>query len=242
MSQTTKQHRQAQFKLVLLGESAVGKSSIVQRFVKNSFDEFRESTIGAAFLTQSIKLSNEELQKSGNELDPIDNSTNTSNSNDDPNDGIVIKFEIWDTAGQERYRSLASMYYRNAQAAVVVYDITQSESLDKAKYWIKELQKQASSDILITLVGNKLDLKDERQIDEDSAKSFANELGLLYFEVSAKTGENVQELFKQIALKMPFKNQLASKNNYARNRSSQNNNNSVDLSKRPSTNEQDCAC
>lgn len=226
MSQVQKQMKQAQFKLVLLGESAVGKSSIVQRFVKNSFDEFRESTIGAAFLTQSIKLTRDDL---GESLAPADQGFE---------DGVIVKFEIWDTAGQERYRSLASMYYRNAQAAIVVYDITQSESLEKAKYWIKELQKQANSNILITLVGNKLDLKEERQVSEDSARAFANELGLLYFEVSAKTGENVQELFKQIALKMPFKAQVSKGTGTGRNKQ----NAAVDLTQRPTTNDQDCAC
>merc|ERR1712000_233655 len=114
--------RFAQFKLVLLGESAVGKSSLVLRFVKDQFDDYRESTIGAAFLTQTITL------------------------------------EIWDTAGQERYKSLAPMYYRNANCAVVVYDITQSASLDKAKAWVKELQRQANENIIIALAGNKLDL------------------------------------------------------------------------------------
>lgn len=216
--------RQAQFKLVLLGESAVGKSSIVQRFVKNSFDEFRESTIGAAFLTQTIKLSNEDI--------------NNNDVNSD-SDGIIIKFEIWDTAGQERYRSLASMYYRNAQAAIVVYDITQLESLDKAKYWIKELLKQASSDIIIALVGNKIDLESERKISNDEIIALSNELNLLNFQVSAKTGENIQDLFKQIALKMPFQNQLSKSSSKIQNK---NNNNSIDLSKGPSTNEQDCAC
>jgi len=91
-------NRFAQFKLVLLGESAVGKSSIVLRFVKDQFDSFRESTIGAAFLTQTISL----------------------------DETTTVKFEIWDTAGQERYKSLAPMYYRNANCAVVVYDITQA--------------------------------------------------------------------------------------------------------------------
>ncbi|KAH3662317.1 hypothetical protein OGAPHI_005568 [Ogataea philodendri] len=133
--------RFAQFKLVLL----------VHRFVKDSFTDMRESTIGAAFLTQTIQI------------DPA----------------TTVKFEIWDTAGQERYRSLASMYYRNAQAALVVFDITQESSLDKAKYWVKELQKQASSNIVIALVGNKLDLEQDRKISRDEAQSFANELGLI---------------------------------------------------------------
>ncbi|KAI1740350.1 ras family-domain-containing protein [Xylaria scruposa] len=172
--------RFAQFKLVLLGESAVGKSSIVLRFVKDQFDSYRESTIGAAFLTQTISL----------------------------DENTTVKFEIWDTAGQERYKSLAPMYYRNANCAVVVYDITQSASLDKAKAWVKELQRQANENIIIALAGNKLDLvneqPDKRAVPVAEAEAYANEAGLLFFETSAKTAENVQELFTAIAKKLPL--------------------------------------
>lgn len=118
-----------QVKLVLLGEAAVGKSSLVLRFVSNDFNENNSPTIGAAFLTQKCRLEDK-----------------------------VIKFEIWDTAGQERFHSLAPMYYRNAAAAVVVYDITKASSLEKAKAWVNELQRQANPNIVIALVGNKLDL------------------------------------------------------------------------------------
>lgn len=173
-------NRFAQFKLVLLGESAVGKSSIVLRFVKDQFDSFRESTIGAAFLTQTISL----------------------------DENTTVKFEIWDTAGQERYKSLAPMYYRNANCAVVVYDITQESSLDKAKAWVKELQRQANENIIIALAGNKKDLVDEqpdkRAIQEADAQAYAQEAGLLFFETSAKTAENVKDLFTAIALKLPL--------------------------------------
>lgn len=116
-----------QFKVVLLGESAVGKSSLVLRFVKREFHEFQESTIGAAFLTQTVQI-----------------------------DDTTVKFEIWDTAGQERYHSLAPMYYRGAQAALIVYDITSKDSFHKAQNWIRELQRQANANIVIALVGNKL--------------------------------------------------------------------------------------
>ncbi|PGH04982.1 hypothetical protein AJ79_06939 [Helicocarpus griseus UAMH5409] len=119
-------------KLVLLGEAAVGKSSLVLRFVNNDFQENKEPTIGAAFLTQKCSLPTR-----------------------------TIKFEIWDTAGQERFASLAPMYYRNAQAALVVYDLTKPSSLTKAKHWVAELQRQASPGIVIALVGNKLDLTNE---------------------------------------------------------------------------------
>ncbi|CUA67492.1 GTP-binding protein ypt5 [Schizosaccharomyces pombe 972h-] [Rhizoctonia solani] len=168
--------RQLQYKLVLLGESAVGKSSLVIRFVKGNYEEFRESTIGAAFLTQTVTLE----------------------------DQTVVKFEIWDTAGQERYKSLAPMYYRNAHCAVVVYDITQQASLDKAKTWIRELQRQADPSIVIALCGNKSDLAARRQVTQEEAKKYADEEGLMWGETSAKSGEGVQEIFTSIAQKLPL--------------------------------------
>ncbi|KAH7105154.1 ras-domain-containing protein [Auriculariales sp. MPI-PUGE-AT-0066] len=166
--------RQFQFKLVLLGESAVGKSSLVLRFVKDQFDDYRESTIGAAFLTQTVQL----------------------------DDGATVKFEIWDTAGQERYK--APMYYRNANCAVVVYDITQASSLDKAKTWIKELQRQADPSIVIALCGNKADLNARRQVAPEEAQKYAEEEGLMWGETSAKTAEGVTEIFTAIAKKLPL--------------------------------------
>ncbi|CAK9436788.1 uncharacterized protein LODBEIA_P13100 [Lodderomyces beijingensis] len=173
--------RFAQFKLVLLGESAVGKSSIVHRFVKNTFDDMRESTIGAAFLTQSITI---------------------------PESDVTVKFDIWDTAGQERYKSLAPMYYRNANAALCVYDITSSSSFKKAQDWINELKKQAPDSIVVTLVGNKLDLKDQREVQQEQVQEYVNEmhaqgLKLLTSECSAKNGEGVIEIFDKIARALP---------------------------------------
>ncbi|KZT55923.1 ras-domain-containing protein [Calocera cornea HHB12733] len=209
-----------QVKLVLLGEAAVGKSSVVMRFVQNDFSENKEPTIGAAFLTQKCRLEDR-----------------------------VLRYEIWDTAGQERFHSLAPMYYRNAQAAVVVYDITKASSLEKAKSWVKELQRQANPNIVIALVGNKLDLVqstgagaaapagDEgeeeepddatatpgegaeqaeegeqslRQVPKEEAAAYAQEAGLLFAETSAKTGEGVVEVFTEIAKKIPIEHILAS--------------------------------
>ncbi|KAF4799308.1 Ras-related protein Rab-5A [Turdus rufiventris] len=160
-----------QFKLVLLGESAVGKSSLVLRFVKGQFHEFQESTIGAAFLTQTVCL-----------------------------DDTTVKFEIWDTAGQERYHSLAPMYYRGAQAAIVVYDITNEESFARAKNWVKELQRQASPNIVIALAGNKADLANKRAVDFQEAQAYADDNSLLFMETSAKTSMNVNEIFMAIGL------------------------------------------
>jgi len=180
-------------KLVLLGEAAVGKSSLVLRFVNNDFQENKEPTIGAAFLTQKCILPTR-----------------------------TIKFEIWDTAGQERFASLAPMYYRNAQSALVVYDLTKPTSLIKAKHWVAELQRQASPGIVIALVGNKLDLTgeggaaaaateddgeaedgDARKISREEAAAYAEEEGLLFFETSAKSGTNVKEVFTAIANAIP---------------------------------------
>jgi len=164
----------SQFKLVLLGESAVGKSSLVLRFVKGQFLDYQESTIGAAFLTQTVCLND-----------------------------TTVKFEIWDTAGQERYRSLAPMYYRGAQAAIVVYDITNVETFEKAKEWIKELQRQASPSIIIALAGNKADLSSKRKVEVGDAQAYADDNGILFMETSAKTAANVNEIFVAIAKKLP---------------------------------------
>lgn len=162
------------FKLVLLGDSAVGKSSLVLRFVKKQFFEFQESTIGASFLTQTVALPD-----------------------------CIVKFEIWDTAGQERYNSLTPMYYRGAAAAVVVYDITSRQSFVRAKSWVKELQKQGNTTVLICLVGNKMDLSDQRQVDTEEAKNYADDNGILFTESSAKTNLGVDQIFRTIAQKLP---------------------------------------
>lgn len=161
------------YKLVLLGDTAVGKSCIAMRFVRDEYFEFQEPTIGAAFLTKRMDYNNKEF-----------------------------KFEIWDTAGQERYRSLAPMYYRGAAAAIIVYDITQEDSLNGAIRWVKEVQKRAPHSKLI-LVGNKSDLENRRKISKEYIEDIIQENSLNHILASAKTGKNIQKIFEKICDLLP---------------------------------------
>jgi small GTP-binding protein len=167
-------NRVCHFKLVLLGDAAVGKSCLVVRFVRDEFFEFQEPTIGAAFLTQTVAL-----------------------------DDATVKYEIWDTAGQERYRSLAPMYYRGAAAAIVVYDITDPDSFAGAKSWVKELQRRGDPNVVIALAGNKADLENRQKVSFEEAQAYAEENGILHVVTSAKEGTNVKSLFVEIAKLLP---------------------------------------
>lgn len=217
-SPNSSSNRFAQFKLVLLGESAVGKSSIVHRFVKNTFDNMRESTIGAAFLTQSITL---------------------------PENNTTVKFEIWDTAGQERYKSLAPMYYRNANAALCVYDITSRSSFTKAQDWIKELKKQAPEGIVICLVGNKSDLEETREVEEREVSQYIVQLNeednkVIAAECSAKSGDGIIEIFTKIARALPVEETINGSTN--RNQAGNRRTGGVDLGRAARQQQQQSSC
>ncbi len=161
------------YKVVLLGEAGVGKSSLVVRLVKNEYMPSQHSTVGASFFRYAANLE----------------------------DGVTVNFDIWDTAGQERYKSLASMYYRGAAAALVVYDITAPESFERARYWIKELMNN-SPDTLIALVGNKCDREEDRAVPREEAKRLAADGGLVHVEASAKDGTRVTVVFHEVAKKL----------------------------------------
>lgn len=162
------------YKMVILGHYSVGKSSIVSKFVKNEFNPKAESTIGASFLTKTIFQNR-----------------------------CAIKYEIWDTAGQERYYSLIPMYYRGAQVALIVYDITSNESLESAKKWVEELKYDKPQDFLKVLVANKVDLDDKNSLNVEAGREYAEKEGLMFFETSAKTGQNIQKMFSDIAEVLP---------------------------------------
>jgi len=163
-------------KVILLGQSAVGKSCLAERFARDQFYPYSNSTIGASFFTKNLNIN-----------------------------GRIVKLDIWDTAGQERYHALAPMYYRGAHGVLLVYDITDPESYQKAKLWIRELQTSRLLNEgypIIYLVGNKVDLEESRQIPLGTLQSEAQDHEINAMEVSAKTGFNVIDLFHELAEKM----------------------------------------
>ncbi|XP_071943654.1 ras-related protein Rab-5B-like [Antedon mediterranea] len=162
------------YKLVLFGDAAVGKTSLVLQFVKGNFsNEPQEATIGVAFQSKIVCLQDS-----------------------------TVKFEIWDTAGSARYQGLAPMYYRGADAAIVVFDITNEDSFTKAKTWICTLQTQVKKSIILALAGNKSDLKYHKSVDRQKIQEFVEENDLVFMETSAKSGNNVTNMFLSIATKL----------------------------------------
>ncbi|KAJ2537296.1 Rab GTPase ypt31 [Coemansia sp. RSA 1933] len=157
------------FKIVLIGDSGVGKSNLLSRFTRNEFNLESKSTIGVEFATRSIQV-----------------------------DAKTIKAQIWDTAGQERYRAITSAYYRGAVGALLVYDIAKHPTYENVTRWLKELRDHADSNIVIMLVGNKSDLRHLRAVPTDEAKQFAAENGLFFIETSALDASNVEQSFQQI--------------------------------------------
>lgn len=166
--------RAREVKVVLLGDTGVGKSSLVLRFITNEFKPYVESTIGASFMSKLILV-----------------------------DSQPIKFQIWDTAGQEKYHSLAPMYYKGAAAAIVVYDITKRKTFETLQQWISELKTQGPENIVLAIAGNKSDLESERQVPASEAQAYATSIGASFLETSAKTKSNVDEIFLNISKNLP---------------------------------------
>ncbi len=155
------------YKTVLMGDTGVGKSSIATQFVNNEFSEFQETTIGAAFFSKTIEI-----------------------------DGTSCKIDVWDTAGQERYHSLTPMYYRGAKIALIVFDITNVLSYEKMKQWAGEIQTSVNN-IVITIVGNKVDLQHRRKVSKEDAIEYCRQEDFEYYETSAKTAENIKLIFEK---------------------------------------------
>jgi len=161
------------FKIVLIGDSGVGKSNLLSRFHKDEFSLESKSTIGVEFAHRSIQV-----------------------------EGKKVKAQIWDTAGQERYRAITSAYYRGAVGALLVYDITKHHTFENVSRWLNELREHADSNIIIMLVGNKSDLEPTRTVPTEEAKKFCEEEGLLFIETSALKNANVYEAFHQVLVEI----------------------------------------
>ena len=162
----------AEIKIVLLGDSSVGKTSIVQRFAQDKFNPTSQATYGAAFVCKTVEV---------------------------PELSVDVKFQIWDTAGQEKYHSMASMYYQDAAAAIIVFDTTKEQTFEGIKMWMKELQEKGPKDICLVIAGNKSDLVDDQKVDFDKARECAVQSNAYLTFVSAKEGLNISEIFFFIA-------------------------------------------
>ncbi|EKX74372.1 Ras-related protein rab11 small GTP-binding protein, putative [Theileria equi strain WA] len=158
------------FKIVLIGDSNVGKSNLLDRFVKGTFKLDSKSTIGVEFATKNVQLRN----------------------------GKIAKAQIWDTAGQERYRAITSAYYRGARGAIVVYDIASRQSFQSVSRWLTELNEYGDANMVIVLAGNKSDLVNLREVSTEDAERFAKANNLLFFETSCLNSDNVETAFTEL--------------------------------------------
>ena len=165
---------QAKHKLVFLGDIYVGKTSIINRFMYESFDNNYQATIGIDFLSKTLYL-----------------------------DDRTVRLQLWDTAGQERFRSLIPNYIRDSSVAVIVFDITNKQTFLNCDKWVEDVKNERGNDAVVVLVGNKIDKTEERTVSREEAETKAKELDAVYIETSAKTGDNVKQLFKQIATTLP---------------------------------------
>ncbi|XP_060662870.1 ras-related protein Rab-21 [Drosophila nasuta] len=156
------------FKAVLLGEGCVGKTSLVLRYMEDKFNTQHLSTLQASFVTKKVTLPDERR----------------------------AQLNIWDTAGQERFHALGPIYYRGSDGALLVYDITDQDSFQKVKSWVRELKQMRGSEIALIIVGNKTDLEEQRAIEYETAQRYAQTVGAQYVETSAKENEGVSELFE----------------------------------------------
>lgn len=165
------------FKLVFLGDQSVGKTSVITRFMYDSYDSTYQATIGIDFLSKTMHLEDR-----------------------------TVRLQLWDTAGQERFRSLIPSYIRDSSVAVVVYDVTSRKSFENVNKWIDDVRTERGQNVIVVLVGNKTDLEEERQVTAVEAEARAQELDVMWIETSAKTGHNIKGLFRKIAQALPKPN------------------------------------
>jgi len=157
------------YKIIIIGDTCVGKSNILTRYLKNEFKENSKSTVGVELGSKFLKVK-----------------------------GIGAKVQIWDTAGQERYRSITSSYYKGSHGCFIVYDITSETSFDNVEKWYEQAQKEASKDISVILVGNKCDLENERKVPKEKGEEKAKSFKCPFFETSALSKVNINEIFNEM--------------------------------------------
>ena len=217
-------------KYIIIGDSSVGKSNILLRYVHNSFNPEFLTTIGVEFGAKNIEINKK-----------------------------IFKIQIWDTAGQENFRSITRAYYKNSVCALIVYDITNRSSFENIISWIEDCKGQSPKSIFIILVGNKNDLENERQVSYEEGLEFAKNNNIVFFETSAKTGKNISELFQTSAIEINKKieedfydlenescgikiGNIDSNNNNSYSFDGNYNNISLDLSDKKNTNDNDNCC
>ena len=157
------------FKMILIGDSSVGKSNILLKYLKNEFDQSSKATVGVEFGTKTVEMNDKK-----------------------------IKIQIWDTAGQERYRSITSAYYKGAKGAFIVYDITRRNTFDNIDKWISDLKTNGDNNISIILIGNKSDLNDKREVETNEGIKKSEETKIAFMETSALSGENIIKAFNEL--------------------------------------------
>ena len=155
-------------KYIIIGDSAVGKSNILLRYIHDRFNEEFHSTIGVEFGAKNLQI-----------------------------DDKIYRIQIWDTAGQETFRSITRAYYKNSVCACVVYDISNRVTFDNIKSWVEDCKKLSPKTVLMILVGNKIDLEEKREVTYDEGSIFAQKNGMIFFECSAKTGKNIEQIFME---------------------------------------------
>jgi len=165
--------QEKQFKVVLLGEGRVGKTSLVLRYSQNQFNDKQVSTVQASYQTKRLTVDNQR-----------------------------VNLSIWDTAGQERFHALGPIYYRDANGALLVYDITDSDSFARVQNWVKELRRMLGNDVVLVIAGNKCDLERNRTVPQDKAESYAQSVGANHFLTSAKINKGIDELFLDLTKRM----------------------------------------
>ena len=161
------------YKILLLGDSSVGKTCFLMRYTDNTFQEIHMSTIGLDYKLKNVQL----------------------------DDGKIVKIQIWDTAGQDRFRSITKNYYKGAHGIILIYDITNKKSFENVRNWINQIKEEVSEKVSIILVGNKIDDEEHRVVLTEDGEKIAKELGLMFFECSAKSGVNIDSTFNELVKK-----------------------------------------